>query len=132
ASGLNFQEAYSSPFNHTTDAYYGTDLRKLINSLEVDVSPGTQYRYKSGDTQLLEMVLRSATGKRMSQYASEKVWSKLGAAHPARWSLDHKEGDEKAYCCFYSNALDFARIGKLYQHKGYWEGRKVVSSSWVK
>lgn len=131
ASGLSFQESYSTPFNNTTDAYYGKDLRKLINSLTVREKPGTVSRYKSGDTQLLEMLLVAATGNTLSEYASEKLWSRIGAEHEARWSLDHKNGDEKAYCCFYSNARDFARIGKLYLQGGIWNDSQVVSKEWI-
>ena len=131
ASGLNFQESYSTPFNHTTDAYYGTDLRKLIFSLSLEEEPGTTFYYRSGDTQLLSFILSAATGKTVSDYASEKLWSKIGAEHPAFWSLDHANGDEKAYCCFYSNARDFARIGKLYLQNGQWNDTQVVSSNWV-
>ncbi len=132
ASGLNFQESYSTPFNHTTDAYYGKDLRKLIYSLKVETEPGTEFYYRSGDTQVLEFVLKAATGKSMSAYASEKLWSKIGAENPAHWSLDKEGGDEKAYCCFYSNARDFARIGKLYLQNGRWDSTQVLSSEWVK
>lgn len=132
ASGLNFKESYSTPFNQTTDAYYGKDLRKLIYSLKVEKEPGTEFYYRSGDTQLLEFVLKAATGKSMSEYASEKLWSKIGAENPAHWSLDKEGGDEKAYCCFYSNARDFARIGKLYLQNGMWDSTQVLSSAWVK
>jgi CubicO group peptidase (beta-lactamase class C family) len=132
ASGLSFKESYSTPFNQTTDAYYGKDLRKLIYSLKVETEPGTEFYYRSGDTQLLEFVLKAATGKSISEYASEKLWSKIGADNPAYWSVDKEGGDEKAYCCFYSNARDFARIGKLYLQNGKWDSSQIVSSEWVK
>lgn len=131
ASGLNFQESYSTPFNHTTDAYYGTDLRKLIFSLQAEKTPGTEFYYRSGDTQLLSFVLKAATGMNMSDYAAQKLWSKIGAEHSAYWSLDKEVGDEKAYCCFYTNVRDFARIGKLYLQGGKWNNEQVVSAEWV-
>lgn len=132
SSGLNFKESYSTPFNQTTDAYYGTDLRKLIYSLKLETEPGTEFYYRSGDTQILSFVLKAATGKSISEYASEKLWSKIGAEQNAYWSLDHEGGDEKAYCCFYSNARDFAKIGKLYMQNGKWDSTQVLSETWVK
>ncbi len=132
ASGLNFQESYSTPFNHTTDAYYGKDLRKLIYSLKVEKEPGTEFYYRSGDTQILAFLIKAATGKSVAEYAQEKLWSRIGAEQSAFWSLDKVDGDEKAYCCFYSNARDFARIGKLYMNNGIWDGTKIVSEDWVK
>ena len=131
ASGLNFHESYATPINQTTDAYYGNNLRKLIYSLKAEKPAGIEFKYKSGDTQLLGLVLSAATGKSNSAYASEKLWSKIGAEHDAKWSIDHAGGDEKAFCCFYSNARDFARIGKLYLQKGRWEGAQIVDSNWV-
>jgi CubicO group peptidase (beta-lactamase class C family) len=49
----------------------------------------------------------------------------------AEWSLDKKDGTEKAYCCFYSNARDFARIGSLYLHHGNWHGNQILDSTYV-
>ena len=131
ASGLNFHESYATPINQTTDAYYGTNLKKLIYSLKAEKPAGIEFKYKSGDTQLLGLVLSAATGKSNAAYASEKLWSKIGAEHDAKWSIDHTNGDEKSFCCFYSNARDFARIGKLYLQKGRWETQQLVDSNWV-
>lgn len=132
ASGLDFMESYSTPFNYTTEAYYGSDLQHMISKLKVIEKPGSVYRYKSGDPQILELILRKATGKTISEYLSEKIWQPIGAMHDAKWSIDHKGGDEKAYCCIYSNARDFARLGKLFLQHGRWEGKQIVDSAWVK
>ncbi len=132
ASGLNFHEAYNKPFSHTTDAYYGKDLKQLINSLEVVEPPGTVYYYRSGDTLLLGMILEAATGQSLSAYAQENLWEPIGAVRDAQWNLDHKNGIEKAYCCFYSNARDFARVGNLYLNKGEINGQQIVSQDFVR
>lgn len=132
SSGLDFMESYSSPINYTTEAYYGNDLRKLVTKLKVIEEPGTICRYKSGDTQVLSLALSNATGKSVSDYFAEKIWSRIGTLHDARWNIDHKNGDEKAYCCIYSNARDFARLGKLYLNNGVWEGQQLVPEDWVR
>lgn len=131
SSGLNWDESYSSPLSVTTEAYYGSDLKKVIKRLKAVEPPGKEFSYKSGDTQVLSLVLKAATGKSLSQLAEEKIWRPLGAEHKAEWSLDKPEGIEKAYCCFYSNARDFARIGKLYLHNGIWNGDTIVPPSYV-
>jgi CubicO group peptidase (beta-lactamase class C family) len=68
----------------------------------------------------------------VSDYASEKLWVPIGAELPAQWSLDQEDGHEKAFCCIYSNARDFARIGKLMLDSGSWNGRQVISREYVK
>lgn len=100
--------------------------------LGVQAPPGSRYRYKSGDTQILGMILEKATGRSLADYASEKLWQPMGAVHDAQWSLDSASGMEKAFCCFYSNAHDFARIAYLYLHEGEFNGRRIVSADYVR
>jgi CubicO group peptidase (beta-lactamase class C family) len=131
ASGLNFQEEYAGPFNHTTESYYGTNLRRLIRKLKVVTPPGKVHNYKGSDPLILSFILNKVTKKTLSEYMSEKLWTPLNATDNALWSLDTKNGDEKSYCCVNSNARDFARIGLLYLHKGNWKGRQLVDTSYV-
>ena len=37
----------------------------------------------------------------------------------------------KAYCCFNSNARDFARFGKLYKDFGKWNGTRILDSTFI-
>ncbi|HKR07142.1 MAG TPA: serine hydrolase, partial [Bacteroidia bacterium] len=131
SSGLDWDESYSSLTSKTTEEYYGTRLNKQMSKLKMVSEPGKIFDYMSCNTQLLAMVLKKATGKTVSEYASEKLWTPLNAMHDAEWSLDHKNGNEKAYCCFYSNARDFARFGKLYLDSGRWYGSQIVSEKYV-
>jgi CubicO group peptidase (beta-lactamase class C family) len=131
SSGLNWDESYGSPFSKTTQAYYCNNLKKLIFDLKVVEKPGQKFNYLSGNTQLLAFILQKATGKSLAEYASEKIWKPLGAQHDALWYLDKKDGMEKAYCCFTSNARDFARLGKLLLDSGKCNGKQVVSSSYI-
>ena len=55
----------------------------------------------------------------------------MGAKQPALWSLDKHNGDEKAYCCFNSNARDFARIGKLILNDGLIDSTQVISKTYI-
>lgn len=132
SSGLSWDESYSGPFSVTTKAYYGTDLKKIIDNLTVITPPGDAYKYLSGNTQILGFVLEEATGTSVSKYAEEKLWQPMGAEYDALWSLDKEGGHEKAYCCINSNARDFARIGKLYMNFGSWEGKQLVDSQYVR
>lgn len=132
SSGLNWDENYYSPFSITTRAYFDENLRDVILGLKVTSEPGKEYKYLSGNTQLLGMVIEKATGKTLSENLSEKFWKPLGCKNTALWQVDSKEGGlEKAYCCIASNARDFARFGRLYKCKGYWNGEKLLEPSFV-
>ncbi len=130
SSGTDWKESYIDPFSVTTEAYYGPDVYKTATGVKAVNPPGTIHYYKSGDTQLLGLILEKATGKSLSDYASEKLWQPLGAEHPALWSTDHENGNEKAYCCFNSNVRDFARIGKLMLDSGKCNGVAVIDSTY--
>ncbi|AEK22138.1 Nylon oligomers-degrading enzyme EII' [Capnocytophaga canimorsus Cc5] len=131
ASGLDWNEDYYNPFSITTKAYFDAPLQEIILNLKVTNPPGKKYEYKSGNTQLLAMVIEKAIGKTLSEYLSQSLWEPLGCEYDALWQLDDKEGTEKAYCCIASNARDFARLGKLYKDFGQWHGKQLLDSAYV-
>ena len=132
SSGLNWTEDYYNPIGQTAEAYYGNHLSDLILNLTVVATPGQVFKYHSSCTQLLTFIIEAATGKTISEYASQKLWEPMGAKHPALWNTDVEDGDEKGFCCINSNARDFARLGKLYMHQGDWNGTQILDSSYVK
>ena len=131
SSGLNWDEAYYNPFSITTRAYFDDDLNKVILGLKVVETPGKKYKYLSGNTQLLAMVIEKATQKSLADFVSENFWQPLGTENEAFWQTDKKDGIVKAYCCFASNARDFARFGKLYKQFGKWNGQTILDSNFV-
>ncbi len=132
SSASSWKESYTSPFSVTTKAYYGRNLNQLIRDIEIIRHPGIVFNYRSGDTQLLAAILNEATGMTLSEYASEKLWKPLGAERSALWSLDRKGGTEKAFCCFNSNAGDFARLGHLVLKNGTVRNQALVPASYIK
>ncbi len=131
ASGLDWDESYYSPFSITTRAYFDEHLDAVILSQKGIEAPGKSYKYLSGNTQLLAMVIEKATGKSLADYVWENFWQPMGAENPALWQTDRKGGVVKAYCCIASNARDFARFGKLYEHYGNWNGQQILDSAFV-
>ena len=132
SAGVDFDEAYSSPFSPTTKLYYGDDLQQIAFGMKEIEEPGVNFIYQSGVTQLLAFIVEKATGENISSYVSRKFWTPMNAEEDALWSLDKKDGIEKAYCCFNSNARDFARFGQLILNKGEWNGEQLISSSYLK
>lgn len=131
SSGINFDEDYVNPLAYPGAAYYGSDIKKLTYNYKLTSEPGKVFAYLSGNTELLGFVLEKATGKSVSDYASEKLWKPIGAKNTAFWSLDHEGGMEKVYCCFNSNARDFGRVGELFLDSGKWNGKQVISADYV-
>ena len=132
SSGMKWNEKYYNVINITSESYFTDDLRSVILRQEIIEKPGQRFRYSSGDTQLLGMIIEKATGTTLSDYLSEKFWKPMGAENTALWQLDSdKYGMEKAYCCLASTARDFARFGKLYINKGQWGDQTIIDPSFV-
>ncbi|WNH13919.1 serine hydrolase domain-containing protein [Thalassobellus suaedae] len=132
ASGLDWVEHYTSPFSVTARANYDDDLSETILNQKVVKTPGKEYEYLSGSTQLLGMIIQKATGKTLANYLSESFWQPMGATDDALWQLDDEEHKlAKAFCCISSSARNFARFGKLYKDHGKWNGKQLLDSAFV-
>tara|TARA_R100001369_G_scaffold92686_1_gene139120 strand:- start:751 stop:1896 length:1146 start_codon:yes stop_codon:yes gene_type:complete len=135
SSGLNWDESYKNPFGVTARAYYDDNLAETILHLKVVENPGEKYKYLSGNTQLLAMVIQKAiqsTSMNLSSYLRESFWGPMGAENPALWQVDDEDHRlVKAYCCIGSNARDFARFGKLYKDFGKWNEKQLLDSAFV-
>jgi len=131
SSGLGFYESYSDPFADSAESYYTSDQKKQAANLRQVREPGKVFIYQSCNQIYLAQILEKGTGMKISDYASEKLWKVIGTANDAVWSLDKSEGLEKGFCCFNSNARDFARIGLLYLNRGRAGKTEVVPESYV-
>ena len=131
SSGLSWDETASGIFSTTTNGYFCNDLPGLVLNQTLLREPGKFYDFKSGNTELLALILERATYQKVSSYASEKLWKPMGAQHDALWSIDQPNGVEKAYCCFNTNIRDFARFGQLILNHGKWNDRQLVSESYL-
>jgi len=114
-SGLKFNESYYNPFGDAATFYYGTNLRKAIKKMKLNIEPGKQFEYLSGNTQLLGLILeRAIKHKTISSYLEEKIWQPLEMEFDASWSLDRKKnGLEKTFCCINARARDYANNRKI-------------------
>ena len=126
SSGLDWDESGKNPFSDNAESYYGKDLKGLIMRKKNKNIPGKIFRYQSGNTQLLAYVIESATGKDLTKYAEEKIWRKIGLEHDLFWSLDKEDGDEKAFCCIYATARDYAKLGLLLLNKGIHNNEQII------
>lgn len=91
---------------------------------------GTHFQYSSGDTELAGLVVRRATGKSLSDYLGEKIWTPIGAEAAATWWAD-TSGQELTFSGFNAVLRDYARLGRLLAHDGEWNGRQLIPKSYL-
>ena len=132
SSGLDWEEAYTDPFCITAKAYYGEDVTELMKGIGIVSKPGTGFRYQSGNTQLLGMILSELYKQPLSQILEEKLWHPIGAEADATWSLDHEGGMELSYCCLNAVTRDFAKMGLLSLNQGNINGKQLLDSAYIR
>lgn len=134
-ASLKFDENYKNPFGHIAGFYYGQNLRKRSKRLRIEKKPDYQFEYKSGNAQLLGLILDQALpeGITLSHYLQDKIWKPLEMEFPATWSIDDEKEHpiERTFCCINARAIDFAKLGRLYLNMGVFKGQKIIPKDWV-
>jgi len=128
-SGVKSNENYSSPFSDVLKMGFASNVSKPALKAELEKMPG-EFDYKSVNTQILALIVEKATGKKLQEYATEKLWQPLQMEHQATWNAD-KQGTVRAFCCINAAARDYAKFGSLFLHGGKWQGKQIVPESWV-
>ena len=124
---------YLKRLNAMSRLYYGRNIKAQVKKLKFRCEPGTEYRYESMTTEILGLVIERATGRRYADYLEEKVWTPLGMEFPAFLSYDSKKHHAPhAFGGLALTMLDLAKIGRLYLNKGVWDGKRIVSESWIR
>jgi hypothetical protein len=135
SSGVHWNEDYEDPqadvakFNNAKpDA--GVDATvSYMRKLPRAHPPGEVWHYNTGETNLIGVLVSSATGKPLAQYLQEKIWHPAGMEAEATW-LQGKTGHEIAGCCLQAATRDFARFGLFVLANGQANGVQVVPVDW--
>lgn len=118
SSGVKWNEDYSDPNSDVAQAgqqILEPGVNPIVSYMKrlprVD-APGTRFAYKTGETDLAGILVSNATGKTLSEYASEKIWKPAGMERDATWVLD-LVGHERGGCCMSMTLRDYARFGQF-------------------
>lgn len=135
ASGIRFNEDdadWHSDINRLgRGVALGKALDDVVASLENERPPGTLNRRVSMDAQVLAMVLREATGRSLTTYMEQKLWSRLGAESDAYWVVDGN-GMELAFCGLHARLRDYARFGLFFLNNGKtFRGQQILPARWI-
>ena len=129
-SGIEWDEQnYDEANNSCILMEASNDWIQFVIDHPMDTIPGSAFEYNSGASVLLGKIVRKATGKRIDQWAEEKLFKPLGIEN-YYWKVTPKE-EIDTEGGLYLNAYDLAKIGYLMLNKGKWEGQQIVSENWV-
>ncbi|MEU8229081.1 serine hydrolase [Actinoplanes sp. NPDC048967] len=111
----------------------GGDVAEVIRAAPRRTAPGETFNYSTFDAQILGWVLEAATGRSLAAYASERLWTHLGADRDAYyWLTRARPRTAIGGGSFNATARDVARLGLLMANDGVVAGRQVVPRDWVR
>jgi CubicO group peptidase (beta-lactamase class C family) len=135
-SGVKWNEDYADPksdvalFNEHK-AEPGVDVTvSYMRKLPREAPAGSKWVYKTGETNLIGVLVSSATKKKLSDYLSEKVWAPYGMEQDASWLLG-STGHEISGCCLQASTRDFARFGLFIMGGAVVDGKSIVPDDWL-
>ncbi len=134
-SGVDWNEDYLDPasdvaqfLDHKPDD--GTNATvSYLSQLPRAAEPGTRWNYNTGETNLIGVIVREATGRSLADYMSEKIWRPYGMQQDATW-LTNDTGEELGGCCIQAATRDMARFGQFVLDDGVIDGARVVPKGW--
>jgi CubicO group peptidase (beta-lactamase class C family) len=135
-SGVKWNEDYSDPASDVVRFYQtpvepGVDATvSYLRKLPREAPPGQKWVYKTGETNLLGVLVAAATKKPLADYLSEKIWSAYGMETDAVWQLD-RSGHEHGGSGLAATLRDFARFGQFILEGGVVDGRPVLPADWL-
>lgn len=135
-SGVQWNEDYTDPKSDVAQFNLqqpvpGEDITvSYMKTLPREAPAGSKWVYKTGETNLIGVLVSSATGKTLSAYLSEKVWRPFGMEQNAVWMLG-PTGHEISGCCLSASLRDYARFGEFILGGGVAGGQKVLPDDWL-
>ena len=107
----------------------GKDLQKVFLEHPFVHEPGTFFCYNSLCTYMASAIVQKVSGKNIRDYLDERIFRPLGIETP-EWDMD-----EAGVCCggwgLHLKLEDMAKAGQLLLQKGKWNGKQLISESWV-
>lgn len=136
-SGVRWNEDYADPdsdvarFNNHKPDEPGLDaLVSYMRRLPRAAPPGERWLYSTGETNMVGVLISQATGKPLTQYLEEKIWSRIGTEQEATWLLS-KTGHEISGCCIQAAPRDYARFGLFLLEGAQVDGKPLLPDGWL-
>jgi CubicO group peptidase (beta-lactamase class C family) len=136
-SGAKWNEDYADPKSDVNQFALGEPgpdgedpIVAYMAKLPREATPGVKWVYKTGESDLIGVLLARATHKHPADYLSEKIWSKFGMERDAVWMVD-RAGEELGGCCISMTLRDYGRFGLFFMRGGIIDGKSILPDDWI-
>jgi len=136
-SGAKWNEDYSDPKSDVNQFAVSepkpdgeNPIVGYMAKLPREAPPGVKWVYKTGESDLIGVLLARATHKHLADYLSEKIWSTFGMESDAVWMLD-RAGEELGGCCISMTLRDYGRFGLFFLRGGKIGETSILPDDWI-
>ena len=130
-SGVKWNENYTDPNSDVAKMFNVTpapgedQVVEYMETLPREAPAGEKWVYKTGETNLIGVLVENAVGETLAEYAKRKIVDPAGFAQPLFWQTD-LSGRSVGGCCLSASLRDYARVG-LFALDG---GKGTVPDGW--
>lgn len=135
-SGVAWDEDYTDPESDVAQMNrfvleYGPDaIVEQMKRLEREAPPGETWVYKTGETNLIGLLIENAIGLPLAEYAQSKIVEPAGFEQGMFWMTDPRGGNIGG-CCLSLTLADYTRMGIFVLRGGKaHDGRATVPEGW--
>jgi CubicO group peptidase (beta-lactamase class C family) len=143
-TGVRFSEAYTDPYSDIGQVDVASGWKPVppdsdpkfkwpehvwelvLRLTDVTRPHGTQFEYRSIETDVLAFCMERVTSKRLPQLLSEELWQKMGAEESANFTVD-PAGYALAEGGLNACLRDYGRFGQLILEGG----GGIIPSNWI-
>lgn len=137
ASGVDWNETYTDPMSdrrrmlEVQNTQTPGGVLSLMAKLPRAAAPGTRWNYSTGETHVVGALVRAVVGTPVSEYLSERIWSRIGMESDARWWLESPNGLEIGGSGLSARLRDYGRFGLFLLDDGVAGGERILPKGWV-
>jgi CubicO group peptidase (beta-lactamase class C family) len=97
----------------------------FLVTLQKQGEPGETFAYNTVTAEVVAWIVKRATGQKLADVLSEKIWSKIGAEKGAYFIVD-SVGTESGGGGLAMSLRDLARFGETMRNKGQYNGQQII------
>lgn len=136
ASGLKFKEEYFAPDSDTVAMLSGAakdDMAAFAANQPLEAEPGTRVQYSTGTSCILAGIIGDEVGHgdAYRSFIRTELLDPLGIPEDGAAPGFDGKGNLIGGSVFDMTARNFAKFGYLMLRGGTWDGREIVSPSWI-
>ena len=132
SSGLHWDEwstSYEDPENDVHALFFEADPIEYILSKHMTNSPGDEFHYNSGGTNVLGAIIEKETGMSLLDFGNEYLFDPLNI-EGGLWE-EMAGGYYFASGGIYLRPRELTKIGYLFLNEGYWDNTQIITEEWI-